>query len=289
VGAALGHSGRQITDALGIAGSLASGIIEYLAEGTWTKRLHAGWAAQSGVRAALLAANGFLGPRTVIEGEHGFFHAFADGAVTPDYDHVTGGLGETWRMAGVAFKPYACGTMAHPFIDCAVRLADDGVEAGDITRIVCEVGEGTVHRLWEPLAEKHRPTTPYSAKFSVPFCIAVGVLDRAAGLGQFTEARISDPAALALAAKVTYEVDPDNEYPRNYTGHLRVTLSGGEVREYRQPYLRGGVREKLTRNELSAKFHANLAHGGWERSRAERLERICREVFDGARIDFSGI
>jgi len=98
VGRALGHTPRQITDAHGIAGSLAEGIIEYLAEGTWTKRLHAGWAAQSGVRAALLAANGFLGPRTVIEGEHGFFHAFAAPAVTPNFGEITADLGATWRM-----------------------------------------------------------------------------------------------------------------------------------------------------------------------------------------------
>ena len=69
---------QQIVDALGVAGSMASGIIEYLAEGTWTKRMHAGWAAQSGLRAALLARAGFSGPRTVFEGVHGLFHGFAN-------------------------------------------------------------------------------------------------------------------------------------------------------------------------------------------------------------------
>src|SRR5947199_8927411 len=77
VGAALGLNARQIVDALGVAGSMAGGIIEYLAEGAWTKRLHAGWAAQSGIRAALLARGGFVGPRTVFEGVHGLFHGFA--------------------------------------------------------------------------------------------------------------------------------------------------------------------------------------------------------------------
>src|SRR3974390_730794 len=74
VGAALGLTSKQIVDALGIAASFASGIIEYLAEGAWTKRLHPGWAAQSGLRAALLARGGFLGPRTVFEGVHGLFY-----------------------------------------------------------------------------------------------------------------------------------------------------------------------------------------------------------------------
>ena len=289
VGRALGHSSRQITDGIGIAGSLASGIIEYLAEGTWTKRLHAGWAAQSGVRAALLASHGFLGPRTVIEGEHGFFNAFSSPAVTPHYDEIIDGLGERWCIEDVAFKPYACGTMAHPFIDCAIRMADDGIRLDDIEKIHCRVGDGTVHRLWEPLAEKHRPTTPYSAKFSVPFCIAVAAHDRAAGLGQFTQARISDPSVLELACKVGYEIDPDNEYPSNYTGHLRVTLDDGDVREFHQPHLRGGVREKLTDDELLSKFYANAEHGGWSRSRAQRLENICRGIFEQTGIDFAQI
>ncbi len=122
VGATLRLTQKQMTDALGIAGSFASGIIEYLAEGSWTKRLHAGWAAQSGIRAALLGREGFLGPRTVIEGQHGFFHGFADSSVTPDFSHIADGLGIHWHSATIAFKPYACGTMTQPFIDCAIML-----------------------------------------------------------------------------------------------------------------------------------------------------------------------
>src|SRR5690606_35897259 len=84
VAATLRMSARQMTDALGVAGSMASGIIEYLSEGTWTKRLHPGWAAQSGIRAALMGRQGFLGPRTVFEGEHGFFFAFGVNTIQPD-------------------------------------------------------------------------------------------------------------------------------------------------------------------------------------------------------------
>src|SRR5690606_30343003 len=263
VGATLGLAPAQLTSALGIAGSMASGIIEYLAEGTWTKRLHAGWSAQAGLRAALLGREGFLGPRTVLEGEHGFFRAFGVPEIAPDFRHVREGLSENWQMAKIAFKPYACGTMLHPFIDCAIRLARDGVRAADVREVVCRVGEGTVHRLWEPLAEKRRPTTSYSAKFSGPFAVALGLVEQAAGLEQFTEAKARDPALLGLATKVRYEIDPDNEYPRNYTGDVRLVLTDGSVREAHQPYLRGGVREPLGRAEITAKFRANAAYGGW--------------------------
>src|SRR5262247_2842435 len=127
VGAALRSSSKQIVDALGIAASMASGIIEYLAEGAWTKRLHPGWAAQSGIRAALLARGGFLGPRTVFEGVHGLFHGFAH-TTKGDYEAVTGGFGTKWVTETLAFKPYPCGTMAHPYIDCAKRLAARGIK-----------------------------------------------------------------------------------------------------------------------------------------------------------------
>jgi 2-methylcitrate dehydratase PrpD len=280
VGAALRLSQRQITDALGIAGSMASGIIEYLAEGTWTKRLHAGWAAQAGLRAALLGRHGFLGPRTVLEGEHGFFRAFGSPGITPDFGCVTAGLGAEWQMAKIAFKPYACGTMLHPFIDCAIRLAQEGVRPGDVGEVICRVGEGTVHRLWEPLAEKRRPSTPYSAKFSGPFAIALGLVDQAAGLEQFAEARVRDPGLLALAARVRYEIDPHNPYPRNYTGDVRVVQQGGSVREAQQPYLRGGVREPLGHAEITGKFRANAAYGGWPERKIGLLEAWCERLYE---------
>src|SRR5215472_10307489 len=137
VGAALKLKPKQMVDALGTAASMASGIIEYLAEGAWTKRLHAGWAAQSGLKAALLGRAGFLGPRTVFEGVHGFFHAFAH-TTDGDYDELIGDFDTNWVTETLAFKPYPCGTMTHPYIDCARRLAKR-VKADDIKEIVCEV------------------------------------------------------------------------------------------------------------------------------------------------------
>lgn len=280
VGAALEATPQQMTDALGIAGSMAGGIIEYLAEGTWTKRMHPGWAAQCGIRAARLGMNGFSGPRTVLEGEHGFFFAFGAPGIEPDFHQVTARLGDQWHLENIAVKPYACGTMTQPFIDCAINLAKGDHDLEQIDRIVCKVGEGTVHRLWEPLAEKQRPTTPYSAKFSVPYCIAIALVDRAAGLSQFTEERISDPRVLGLAGRVAYEIDPLNEYPRNYSGHLRVTWKDGSETEVEQPHLRGGAREPMTREELLAKFRANVAHGGGDEGLARDIEAFCAEVFD---------
>ena len=284
VSAALGLPPAAIASALGIAGSMASGIIEYLAEGSSTKRMHAGWAAQSGIRAALMARGGFIGPRTVLEGQHGFYRAFAP-SVKPDFEPLQQDLGGTWLMEQIAFKPYACGTMTQPFVDCAIELAEQGIAAGDIETITCEVGEGTVHRLWEPLAVKHRPPTPYAAKFSTPYCMAVGFFDRRAGFAQFTESRVNDPTVLALASKIRYSVNPHDEYPRNFTGHLRATLKDGSHREVRRPHMRGGIHAPLSSAELDAKFLDNVLYGGWSPEQGERFRDRSRSVFSHPTLD----
>ena len=287
VGAALGLNARQIVDALGIAGSMAGGIIEYLAEGAWTKRLHAGWAAQSGIRAALLARGGFVGPRTVFEGVHGLFQGFAHTA-EGDYDALTGDFGTRWVTDTLAFKPYPCGTMAQPYIDCARRLAARGIQPEDVAEIVCEVAEGTVHRLWEPLADKQRPRNGYAAKFATPYLLASGFVHGGVGLGAFTDKAIRDVQVLALAAKVKFVIDPDNPYPNNYTGHIRATLRDGSVVEERQPYLRGGAREPLTRQDVTDKFLLNADHGGWSAVQSDTALKLMAGLYNG-RIDLSSL
>jgi 2-methylcitrate dehydratase PrpD len=287
VGAALGLSAKQIVDALGIAGSMAGGIIEYLAEGAWTKRLHAGWAAQSGMRAALLARAGFVGPRTVFEGVHGLFQGFAHTA-KGDYDVLTAGFGTRWVTDTLAFKPYPCGTMAQPYIDCARRLAARGIRPEDIREIACEVAEGTVHRLWEPLADKQRPRNGYAAKFATPYLLATGFVRDGVGLGAFTEAAIRDSKVLALAAKVRFVIDPQNPYPNNYTGHVRATMNDGSVIEERQPHLRGGAQEPLTRQDVTEKFALNAQHGGWTRAQSDATLKLLATLYNG-RIDLNAL
>ena len=280
VAAALDLDRRGIVNALGIAGSMAAGIIEYLAEGAWTKRMHAGWAAQSGLRAALMAKHGFIGPRTVFEGTHGFFHGFAHTA-KGNYDALVGDFGERWVSAALAFKPYPCGTMTHPYIDCARRLSARGIDPDAIMELICEVGEGTVHRLWEPLANKQRPANGYGGKFSTPYCIAAAFVRGNVGLGDFTDAAVKDPAVRAVAAKVRYVVDPDNPYPNNFTGHIRAVLRDGSVIEERQPHMRGGAHEPLTRRDIEDKFVLNTRHGGWPEARIAPALARAKMLYDG--------
>jgi len=277
---------KQMVSALGIAGSFTSGIIEYLAEGSWTKRVHPGWSANSGMNAALIAKSGFYGPRTVFEGEHGFFEAFALKEIERDYSHLTDGLGNRWENQNLAFKPFACGTMAQPFVDCAIKIRKKIKNLNNISSITAKVGEGTVHRLWEPLKEKKNPSTPYSAKFSVPYCVAVGFVRGDAGLNEFNEKSINDKEILNLASKVNYEIDPNNEYPKNYTGTLICKTSENEFTEH-QPCFRGGIKEPLTKDDIDKKYNANLNYSKISEENKKNLNSFIETLF--TKPDFSKI
>ena len=280
VGEALRLDKRQAVSAIGTAGSMASGIIEYLEDGTWTKRMHPGWAAQSGYRAAMLARAGFVGPRTVLEGRHGLFQGFAR-STEGNWPALLDGLGERWVIETIAFKPYACGTMMQPYIDCGRKLGAKGIRAEDIADILCETAEGFVHRLWEPLADKQAPRNGYAAKFSVPYGVAIGLVLGEAGLGAFEPAVLDDPRVRAVAAKVRYVVDPHHPYPKQYTGHLKATLADGRVIEERQPHLRGGAAEPLSAAEIEAKYRANCHHGGWSDAKADAARETIRALAAG--------
>ncbi|CAH2400784.1 MmgE/PrpD family protein [Mesorhizobium escarrei] len=278
VGVAIGADAKALKETLGIAGSTASGIIEYLGDGSSTKRMHAGWAAQSGMRAALMGFAGFVGPRAVLEGEHGFFRAFAP-SVTPMFDRLFDDLGRRWIAETISFKPYPCGTMVQPYIDCARRLRDEGVPGDEIVAIHCATSDGYVHRLWEPLEMKRNPPTDYAAKFSIPFGVALGLERGHAGLADFSDASIRDEALLRLSRLVTYEIDPDDPYPARFTGHVRVETRDGRVFEASQDHMRGGVDAPLTRDEVDQKFLANARYGGIENP--EKLLALCGELLKG--------
>ncbi|HEY7713357.1 MAG TPA: MmgE/PrpD family protein [Candidatus Binatia bacterium] len=251
-----GLNADQWADALGLCGSQSSGIIEYLADGTWTKRLHPGWSAHGGVVATMLAREGFRGPAKVFEGTHGFFSAFG-GKNEYRYEKILE-LGQQWEIPRLTFKSYPCGSISHPYMDCAQKIREKHApRAEEIAEVICRTAEGPVHRLWEPLADKQRPLSSYGAKFSLPYSIAVMLVRGRAGLEEFSEQAIHDPVVLALAGKVRYVLDPTIDYPRHFSGHVKVIMIDGSVFEQNQPHPRGGFEDPLPPGEIEEKFRAN--------------------------------
>ncbi len=268
-----GLTAAQWSDAFGLCGSQSSGIIEYLADGTWTKRLHPGWSAHGGVIATMLAREGFRGPGKVFEGTHGFFHAFG-GQSDYRFEKLTE-LGKQWEIPRLAFKSYPCGSISHPYMDCALKLKQKFSPAPEkIAEVVCRTAEGPVHRLWEPLADKQKPVSSYGAKFSLPYSISVMLVRGRAGLDEFTEEAIRDPIVLGLAKKVRYVLDPTIDYPRHFSGHVKITLNDGTVLEENQPYPRGGFEDPLPPGEIEEKFRANARLA----VSVEKVERLLDRV-----------
>ena len=264
----------QMVHAFGICGSQAGGIIEYLADGSWTKRLHPGWAAHAGVTAALLAQTGFTGPETVFEGAHGFYQAFAGGHDETRLDDLLTSLGRRWEIEQLTFKPYPCGSIAHPYMDCALRLRErHRIRPDEIALVRCRTAEGPVPRLWEPLAAKQRPVNGYASKFSLPYLLAVILVKGRATLAEFTDEAVRDEPVLQVAARVRYELDPAIDYPRQFVGHVAIQLRDGRVVEERQDHPRGGPDFPMTRAELEAKFRGNavLAVSDEQASRVIRI------------------
>ena len=288
IGAASRVPEQQMVHAFGLAGSMAGGIIEYLADGSWTKRMHPGWAAQSAYRAVRLAQAGFKGPATVFEGTHGLFHGFANTA-QGDFEAMLEGFGQRWWWTSIAFKPYACGTMAHPYIDCARALRRRGVDPQQVVSVACETAEGIVHRLWEPLALKAAPPNAYAAKFSIPYAIAAGFILDDAGLAAYTEPVVQRADLRALAAKVHYVVDPANPYPRQFTGHVRVTLQDGTVLEERQAFFKGGADHPLSDTDLALKFRANCSHGGLDGAHTDRVLDCVNAAFSDTPLPLAAL
>jgi len=248
----------QWADAFGICGSQSSGIIEYLADGTWTKRLHPGWSSHAGIVAVLLAQRGFRGPAAVFEGTHGFFHAFAgdQGVNLQRLDE----LGKTWEIPKLTFKTYPCGSISHPYMDCALRLRQKySIRPETIAEVVCRTAEGPVHRLWEPLKEKQRPVSGYGAKFALPYSIAVMLVRGKAGLAEFTDEAIRDEEILKVADKIRYELDATIDYPRHLSGHVKIRLDDGTLLEENQPFPRGGYELPLPPEDIEEKFRANAS------------------------------
>jgi 2-methylcitrate dehydratase PrpD len=265
----------QLVHAFGICGSQASGVIQYLADGSWTKRFHPGWAAHAGVVAAHLAQAGFIGPEKVFEGPQGFYQAFAGGLDDLLMDQLLERLGKVWEVECLTFKPYPCGSIAHPYMDCALRLRlQHAIRTADVAAVHCRTAQGPVPRLWEPLSAKRRPPNGYAAKFSLPYLVAVMLGKGRAGLAEFTDEAVQDATVLDLAAKVQYELDPTIDYPRQFTGHVRITLKDGRLVEDRQDAPRGGPELPMTRDDLEVKFRGNARL----LMPTERIEEIIRAV-----------
>jgi 2-methylcitrate dehydratase PrpD len=273
----------RLTASLGIAASMASGVMEFLEDGSWVKRIHPGWAAQSGIQAAALAQGGFTGPATALEGRLGFYRAAL--GETPDIAKQLKNLGDEWETLRSSFKLYPCCHLNHAYLDAVTGLKQSrALRADQVAEIECLVPAGEVPIVCEPEEAKRRPRTSYDAKFSLAFCVAAALGGDRVGVGSFTETSIRDPRLLALADRVRFSIDAASRYPETFPGWVRVRLLDGGVMEAREESQRGGPNRPIGAAEVIAKFRDNAART----LTPDRVALLERTVLDLEHIDDMG-
>ncbi|TCP53079.1 2-methylcitrate dehydratase PrpD [Tamaricihabitans halophyticus] len=253
-----GLDARGIAAAQQIVGSSASGILEFLADGAWTKRLHPGWAASNALTATAFAATGWPGATEVYEGRYGLYATHLGGREW-DPSALTDGLGARWELRNTGVKPYPSCHFSHAFADAILALcAREQITAADVARIECLIHPTAAAAVFEPLERKRRPGNLYDAKFSVPYVIGACLSRGQLTLAEFTEDSLADPRIHAVADQVSFRDDPDTRFPDAYSAAIEVTLHDGRRLSHREEVNRGHPERPLSHQDIREKFESNM-------------------------------
>jgi len=261
---------KQMTYALGVAGSQSAGTGEFNEVGAWTKRFHAGRSAMGGVLAAYMGMKNFFGPPTIFEGRHGFYRAFSYKGSPEDpqpegiYDvsKLTENLGKVWEMADISIKLHACCRFSNNYCDCAIDIHNQGIDVTQIESIHADCNKFAIHNLCFPEDMKRHPQNIVNAQFSLPYDIAVGLIKGKVLPESFTEEAIKDPLAYELCEKTTWSLDEEFEaaYPAYYPARVTVRTKDGKTYTGEVKYPKGDPENPATKEEVLEKFYANAAN-----------------------------
>ena len=276
-GRLLGLTEEQLLSALGIAGSQAAGSMEFLTEGAWTKRLHPGWAAFSGLHAALLAREGFVGPTTIVEGRDGFLKAYSN---DPDPSKISAGLGTDFQILHTAVKPHACCRYTQAPIDAVLAVVrEHDIRPADVKTITIGMLETGIPVICEPSERTYHPANVVEAQFSLPFGVAVAVSRRRAGLEEFAPTMLQDADVLAIMPKVAYTHDPalEENYPKEWPAWARMELTDGRAVSAQVRFPKGDPDNPLSWQELIDKYQG-LVGSVWESQQGETVQDAVRQL-----------
>ncbi len=229
----------QFTLAQGAALSMASGTLQPMQDGSWTKRMHPGWAAVAGITAATLARERYIGPSEAYEGRFGLFTTFLGAhAKEANVSSAVDGLGEHWEFPRASIKLFPACHQSHAFFNAAIGVArEHDISAGDIESIRVRIAEPAVPLVCEPLAAKRKPDSSYAAQFSLPYGVACCLTRGRFGIAELDERSFTDDALVALAHKVDYEIDPDSGFPKFRSGEVIVNMKSGRKFRKREQIL----------------------------------------------------
>jgi 2-methylcitrate dehydratase PrpD len=275
VGVLLEREPDVIASAMGLSGSMSGGLLEFLSDGTWSKRLHPGWAAHGGVVADALSVAGFPGPASVVEGRHGLFASFLSRGV--DAATLTADLGTTWVAQEAQLKLYPCAHVIHPFLELGLSARAEGIAVDDIAEVVCGVAPWYVPIVCEPRAEKLDPTGEYQARTSLPLSVALALIDGRVDDLSYADESIRRPEVRELARRITHIEDADLD--AGFGARMHIIDRDGRSTEPRpaalpSPQIRARAKFDMCLSRLSTTSSP-------DESDVDRLWRSAREVGSG--------
>ena len=270
----LGLDAEGITNAFGISGSQAAGSMEYLAQGAWTKRFHAGWAAHGGMTAALLAQKGFVGPTTILEGRDGFLHAYSNNASA---SKVLEGLGSGFEILRTSVKPHGCCRYMQPPIDAVLKIVNEkDLKPDQVEKIKLGILRAGTGLIAEPIELKMRPQSIVDAQFSMPFGAAAALLFRRAGLNEFQVPVIQAEKTRRIMERVELVVDPELEktFPKQWCATAEICTKEGERFFTKVEYPKGDPENPLSWEEMIDRFHDLAGRSMAKKQRSTIVEQV---------------
>ena len=280
---------EQMLSALGIAGSQAAGIMEFMNSGGWTHRMHTGWAAHNGILAALLAERGFKGPSAIIEGRYGFLRCYSDGS---DLSKVLANLGDSYEITKISVKPYACCRYEHGSIDGILRIMKDhnlkAAEVKDVILGILKAGWGIIA---EPIELKRNPKTVVDAIASMPFGAAVAILYGKASVDEYTQENVDSPKIKELMNKVSCVQDPELErvFPKQWPATVEIVTKDGRRFSTRIDYPKGDPENPFSWEELIDKYN-DLSSLVYSQGRRNEILRRLKALEDEKKMaDFCSL
>lgn len=251
--------GARAAQALGMAGSRSSGLMQTLVDGSWVKQLHPGWAVEGGLTCAWLAAEGFTGPAEVVEGQFGLLKALLHGdEETFRIDRITAGLGDRWLLAETTFKPWPNGVWNHASMEGTKILMDrERLSADNIERIDCDVPPVCIPIVCEPREAKLSPRSVYHMKFSLPYSVAMLAVLGVVRVDDYSPATLDNPEIRALARRVHCHSDPEMQ-PETFPARVRLATKSGEVFTVDVPAQLGSAQNPMSVDDHRSKFRGNV-------------------------------
>lgn len=268
-------SEEALVNALGICGSQAAALQEFLHDGSWVKKIHPGWGAHSAVYALHLARAGFIGPRKVFEGEFGVWKTHM-GAV--DGLEIMDTLGKDWKIMEITFKLYPVCHMTHSFIDCMFQARREyGLKPEDVESVECRIEERCYHIVCEPESVKKAPATDYMMRFSLPYVAAVSFVKGKMGPQEIDLKLVHDSRIKDLLGRIRCIADDEKKNPGYFPGWVKIICRDGREYIFDERFEKGTAQNPVDLDAVMMKFSSNL-EGACDKKQAEKIADLIKRL-----------